>query len=107
MLQVRQDLLDERFRLQRAAFKAQPFPDLGVRKDRLRRLMALPGRHETEICAAIDADCGGRSADETRLAELFVVRAGIRHALPHVGGWMRERRIAPTLPFLPGRNRLV
>ncbi|TPJ20480.1 coniferyl aldehyde dehydrogenase [Mesorhizobium sp. B2-7-3] len=107
MLQVRQDLLGERFRLQRAAFKAQPFPDLGVRKDRLRRLLALTERHETEICAAIDADFGGRSAHETRLAELFVVRAGIRHALAHVGGWMRERRVATTLPFLPGRNRLV
>jgi len=107
MLQVRQDALGERFRLQRAAFEAQPFPDLGVRKDRLRRLLALTEGHEADICAAIDADFGGRSAHETRLAELFVVRAGIRHALSHLKGWMRERRVATTLPFLPGRNRLV
>lgn len=107
MLQVRQDVLGERFQLQRAAFEKQPFPDLSVRKDRLKRLLALTERHEADICAAIDADFGGRSAHETRLAELFVVRAGIRHTLSHLSGWMRERRIATTLPFLPGRNRLL
>ena len=107
MLQVRQDVLGERFQLQRAAFEKQPFPDLGVRKDRLKRLLALTERHEAEICAAINADFGGRSTHETRLAELFVVRAGIRHTLSHLKGWMRERRVATTLPFLPGRNRLV
>ncbi|MFC3326234.1 coniferyl aldehyde dehydrogenase [Mesorhizobium cantuariense] len=107
MLQTRQDVLGERFQLQRAAFEAQPFPDVSVRKDRLKRLLALTERHEADICAAIDADFGGRSAHETRLAELFVVRAGIRHALSHVRGWMRERRVATTMPFLPGRNRLI
>jgi coniferyl-aldehyde dehydrogenase len=107
MLQTRQDVLGERFQLQRAAFEAQPFPDIGVRKDRLKRLLALTERHEADIRSAIDADFGGRSAHETRLAELFVVRAGIRHALSHLKGWMRERRIATTMPFLPGRNRLI
>ncbi|ESY80551.1 coniferyl aldehyde dehydrogenase [Mesorhizobium sp. LNHC221B00] len=107
MLQVRQDILGERFQLQRAAFEKQPFPDIDVREDRLKRLLALTERHEADICAAIDIDFGGRSTHETRLAELFVVRAGIRHALSHLKGWMRERRVATTLPFLPGKNRLV
>jgi coniferyl-aldehyde dehydrogenase len=107
MLQTRQDALGERFQLQRTAFEAQPFPDIGVRKDRLKRLLALTERHEADICSAIDADFGGRSAHETRLAELFVVRAGIRHTLSHLKGWMRQRRVATTMPFLPGRNRLV
>jgi coniferyl-aldehyde dehydrogenase len=107
MLQVRQDVLGERFQLQRAAFEKQPFPDLGARKDRLKRLLALTERHEADICAAIDADFGCRSTHETRLAELFVVRAGIRHTMSHLAGWMRERRVATTLPFLPGKNRLL
>ncbi|QKD01260.1 coniferyl aldehyde dehydrogenase [Mesorhizobium loti] len=107
MLQVRQDALGERFRLQRAAFDKQPFPDLSVRKDRLKRLLDLTEQHEADICAAINSDFGGRSTHETRLAELFVVRAGIRHTLSRLKGWMRERRVATTLPFLPGKNRLV
>lgn len=102
-----QEPLRERLALQRAAFAKQPFPDVSARKDRLRRLLLLTERHETEICRAVDADFSGRSAHETRLAELFVVRAGIRHALAHVGGWMRERRVPTGMPFWPGRNRLL
>ncbi|TIT83752.1 MAG: coniferyl aldehyde dehydrogenase, partial [Mesorhizobium sp.] len=75
--------------------------------DRLKRLLALTEKHEAEICAAIDSDFSGRAQQETRLAELFVVRAGIRHAIRHLRGWMRERRVATSLPFLPGRNRLL
>ena len=107
MLQTRQDALDARFKLQRTAFEQQPFPGLDVRKDRLKRLLALTEQHEDEICSAFGSDFGGRSAHETRLAELHVVRAGIRHALAHLQGWMRERRVATSLPFLPGRNRLL
>jgi len=107
MLQTRQNAPGVLFELQCRAFEREPFPSLEVRKDRLKRLLALTETHEAEICAAIDADFSSRSAEETRLAELFVVRAGIRHALSHIKGWMRERRVATSLPFLPGRNRLL
>ncbi|MFK0691914.1 coniferyl aldehyde dehydrogenase [Mesorhizobium sp. IMUNJ 23033] len=107
MLQTRQDALGARFESQRRAFEKEPFPSLDVRKDRLKRLLALTEQHEAEICSAIDSDFSSRSAHETRLAELFVVGAGIKHALAHLRGWMRERRVATSLPFLPGRNRLL
>ncbi|AZO27462.1 coniferyl-aldehyde dehydrogenase [Mesorhizobium shonense] len=107
MLQTRQNSLGVRFEAQCRAFEKEPFPSLEVRKDRLKRLLALTEKHEAEICAAIDSDFSGRAQQETRLAELFVVRAGIRHAIRHLRGWMRERRVATSLPFLPGRNRLL
>ncbi|RWK12097.1 coniferyl aldehyde dehydrogenase [Mesorhizobium sp.] len=107
MLQARQNSLGVRFEAQCRAFEKEPFPSLEVRKDRLKRLLALTEKHEAEICAAIDSDFSGRAAQETRLAELFVVGAGIRHAIRHLRGWMRERRVATSLPFLPGRNRLL
>jgi len=107
VLQTRQNALEARFEAQRRAFEKEPFPALETRKDRLRRLLALTEEHQDEICAAIDSDFSARSAHETRLAELFVVRAGIRHALAHVNGWMRERRIPTSMPFWPGRNRLL
>ncbi|KUM23243.1 aldehyde dehydrogenase [Mesorhizobium loti] len=107
MLQTRQNSLGVRFEAQCRAFEKEPFPSLDVRKDRLKRLLALTERHEAEICAAIDSDFSGRAQQETRLAELFVVRAGIGHAIRHLRGWMRERRVATSLPFLPGRNRLL
>ena len=107
MLQTRQNALGVRFEAQCRAFEKEPFPTPEVRKDRLTRLLALTEKHEAEICAAIDSDFSARAAQETRLAELFVVRAGIRHALSHLRGWMRERRVATSLPFLPGKNRLL
>lgn len=107
MLQVERNGLRKRFEAQRQAFAAEPFPSFETRKDRLRRLLALTEQHEVVICAAIDADFGGRAAQETRMAELLVVRAGIRHALSHLKGWMREGRVPTSLPFWPGRNRLI
>ncbi|RUY08654.1 coniferyl aldehyde dehydrogenase, partial [Mesorhizobium sp. M7A.F.Ca.CA.004.12.1.1] len=52
MLQTRQDVLGERFHLQRAAFEAQPFPNFGIRKDRLKRLLALTERLQNEAISA-------------------------------------------------------
>ncbi|TIU73329.1 MAG: coniferyl aldehyde dehydrogenase, partial [Mesorhizobium sp.] len=75
MLQTRQNALGVRFEAQCRALEKEPFPTLDVRKDRLNRLLALTEKHEAEICAAIDSDFSARSAEETRLAELFVVRA--------------------------------
>ncbi|RWG39704.1 MAG: coniferyl aldehyde dehydrogenase, partial [Mesorhizobium sp.] len=94
MLQTRQNSLGVKFEAQCRAFEKDPFPGLAVRKDRLKRLLALTEKHEAEICTAIDSDFTGRAAQETRLAELFVVRAGIKHAIRHLRGWMRERRVA-------------
>ncbi|MBO9644424.1 MAG: aldehyde dehydrogenase family protein, partial [Pseudacidovorax sp.] len=92
---------------QRDAAAQAPFPDHALRTDRLRRLLALTQTHAQRFVDAIDADFGGRSAHETRLAELFVVRAGTRHALRHLRRWMRPRRVPTQLHFLPGHNRLL
>lgn len=92
---------------QRAAFRADPHPSHGARVARLGRLLELSWRHQDAFVRAIDADFSGRSAHETRMAEAFVVRAGIRHARAHLGRWMRARRIPTAAHFLPGSNRLL
>ncbi len=78
--QERPDMTDlkTRFDAQKAAFAAEPWPSLAVRRSRLDRLLALSRDHEADIVAAIDADFAGRSAHETRLAELFVIAGGNR-----------------------------
>ena len=99
--------LEERFEAQRRAFAAESNPPQHVRMDRLNRLLALTENHESDFVRAIDADFGGRSAHETRIAELFVVRAGIRHARKHLKHWMSPQRVATSLHFRPGYNRLL
>ena len=107
MLQTSRDFLTTAFETQKAAFARDPFPDLAARRASLKRLLALTENHEPEFCAAIDADFGGRSAHETRLAEIVVVRAGIRHALSHLSSWMAEKRMPTAMPFWPAKNRLL
>ena len=107
MLQTSRDFLTAAFETQKAAFSREPFPDLDARRASLKQLLALTENHEAEFCAAIDADFGGRSAHETRLAEIVVVRAGIRHALSHLSSWMAEKRMPTAMPFWPAKNRLL
>ena len=95
------------FATQRTAFAAEPDPALAVRRDRLDRLAALVEQNEGEIVGAVAADFGVRSAHETRLAELFMIHAGIRHARRHLAEWMRPQRIATPVYLWPGRSRLI
>ena len=99
--------LAERFAAQRRAFAADSNPPLAARRERLDRLLALLDENEPALIAAVDADFGGRAAQETRIAELHVTRSAIRYALRRLGRWMRTRRVATELAFLPARNRLA
>src|SRR5215467_9108862 len=102
-----EDKLQGLFDRQKAAFAAEPDPTFAVRRDRLDRLETLTVQHENEIVAAIAADFGTRPAQETRLAELFMVTAGIRHARRHLKGWMRPRRVATPVYLWPGTSRIL
>ena len=75
---------------QRAAHRAQPVPTLAQRRDDLRRLQAFLRTHEREICTAVDADYGHRSAHETRLTELAPAIDGISHVLKVLPRWMQQ-----------------
>src|SRR6266704_5134044 len=86
------DTLRRLFDAQRTAFAREAYPSIAVRRDRLDRLASLTDKHEGEIVRAIAADFGSRPAQETRVTELFMVRAGIRYARRHLARWMRPRR---------------
>ena len=101
---------DELFRLfdiQRAAFDAERWPGVAMRRDRLRRLHRMTLDNESVWVDAIAADFGQRSAHETRLAECYVVAAAARDALDHVAQWMRPQRVATPLHLLPARSMVL
>ncbi len=97
---------EARLALQRRAFEAERYPARDVRRDRLQRLLLLLA-HEERWIAALDRDFGHRSAHETRLAELYIVAAGARHALRHLAAWMRPRRVATPMHLQPARGYLM
>ena len=57
--------------------------------------------------AALDADFGGRSAEETLLAEVLSGANAARHARRNLRRWARPRRVGVDLPFWPTRARIV
>jgi coniferyl-aldehyde dehydrogenase len=94
------------FARQRAAFAAERYPDLATRQDRLARLQSLVRDNEARFVDAVSRDFGHRSAHETRLAELYIVRAEVAQARKQLARWMRPQRVHTPLHLLPARARI-
>jgi len=99
--------LNAAFSAQRAAYAAEPYPLAPARRDRVQRLISLLEENEKAFADAISADFGHRSPNETKMAEVFVSVASMRHTARHIGRWMRKKRIPTALHFAPGQNRLI
>lgn len=91
----------------REAQSAEGPPVCHLRKDLLRRLLAELLNRREALCAAVDADFGGRSRHETLLAEIFPTAQAARYARRRLGRWMAPRRVWPGLPFLPASARVT
>jgi acyl-CoA reductase-like NAD-dependent aldehyde dehydrogenase len=99
--------LERLFAAQRAAFAHAPYPDAETRDRRLAALERLLRENGDAIAAAISRDFGHRSPHETQLLELFPSLEAIRHARRNLRRWMKPRRRATSLWFLPGRSRTI
>jgi coniferyl-aldehyde dehydrogenase len=86
-----------------AAFAAQPYPTLAQRRARLAALRAALRKHQDRLAQAIDADFGGRSAFESKLADVIGPVLEINHARRHLRRWMRPRRRHTELLFATNR----
>ncbi len=90
-----------------AASRRDQAPSKRTREERLRRLEQLIARHADDFAAAIAADFGARSAVEIRVTETLLLQAGLRHAIAHLGQWMRSRRVGTALAYRPGRSLIM
>ena len=92
---------------QRAAFLRAGAPSLAERRADLAKLNDAVKRNVDRLAEAISADFGNRSHHETALAEAFPVHAAIRHALRHLAGWMRPKRVSVCLELMPAGARIL
>ena len=92
------------FELQRQASRAQPDVPLNLRRERLLRLSKLLDEHGPQLAAAVQADFGMRSPRLTEVADLFVLRAQLAHALRHLARWCRRTRVRTPLALQPARG---
>lgn len=91
----------------RAAFRAEPYPDLATRRARVEALAdALWARRE-DLVAAVTADFGHRSRHETLLADVGLSVMSLRDTAKHIGAWMEPERRKVALHFLPGAARIL
>ena len=95
------------FERQRAAWLAHPYLSYAERRDALSAIETLLVDHRHEIAAAVSADFGQRSTQETRLLDIFPTVSGLAHARRHLKKWMRPRRRHTSLLFFGARNRVI
>jgi len=89
------------FAAQRQAFAGAPLPPVAQRLQWLRSLREALLAGQAGLIEAISEDFGGRSADETLLAELLPSIQGLRHAERHLHRWVRASRRRVGLAFQP------
>jgi coniferyl-aldehyde dehydrogenase len=99
--------LNATLRRMRAAYQADPNPGREQRHEWLDRLARMTEKHGPALVEAISADFGHRSSHETRLADLSLIVGMVRHTQKHLAGWMKPRRAATALQYLPAKNRLL
>ena len=72
---------------------------------KLKRLEAALLARKDAIYAAVKADLG-KPAAEADLSEIMPVLSEIRHTAKHLKGWMRTRKVAPTMALLGTQARI-
>lgn len=86
--------------LLREAFDSGLTRSPGWRRDQLRALDRFLRDREEELAAAVRADVG-KTPEELFFTEIAFLRAEIRHAVRHLGRWMRPRRARVPLLYRP------
>ena len=76
---------------------------LDRRREVLASLVSVMLRRADDIAAAVDADYGGRSTEETLLAEVLLVANAARYARRRLRRWARPRRVPAPVAFRPVR----
>lgn len=95
------------FKLQREAYLRAPYPSRQERLDRLNALENVLIDNMDEIVEAIAKDFGHRSAEESKILEIFPTIDGIRYAKKKLRKWMRPQRRHVSVLFATASNRLI
>lgn len=101
-------LLTTHFERQRAAYLADPVPDIQQRKEDLLNLKRMINENREQIIDAISEDYGNRSRHETQFAEIITSTDGINDVIKHLKKWMKvQKRHVDISMFAGGKNRVI
>ena len=84
---------------QRAAFTAELPAPLAVRKDRLKRVIALLKDNAEAFAKALSDDFGHRSREQSLLTDVGSAIAQCKHALAHLDRWAKPEKRSLQFPL--------
>jgi coniferyl-aldehyde dehydrogenase len=84
---------------QKAAALNEGPPSAATRVERLEKSIDLLYTHGDELCAAMSADFGHRSTDQSRFSDISGSLDTLKYAKKHVRSWMRPERRATLFPL--------
>ena len=99
MADDRKTEMEATLRKQRDAFTASRPEPLAVRKDRIRRAMAMVSEHGEEMARAMAADFGNRSIHQSMLTDIAATVGAGKHALKHIDKWARPDKRKVQFPL--------
>lgn len=91
--------MQETLNAQRAAFMAGLPVGLDIRKDRLKRAIAMIADHADRFCDALSEDFGHRSREQSMVTDIGGSVAPLRHAIKQLDRWARPERRAVQFPL--------
>jgi coniferyl-aldehyde dehydrogenase len=106
-LEVIENEVQRVFSLQRQAYLRHPYPSLEERQENLSKLERILVETVDAIADAIHRDFGHRSAQESKMLELFSCVDGIRYARRKLHKWMKPQRRHVSMLFATGSNRVI
>ncbi|WCN09795.1 coniferyl aldehyde dehydrogenase [Marinomonas mediterranea] len=98
--------LDSLLDTQKKAFLAQPNEPLSIRLNNLNQLKHSIYENHNALIEAVDTDFGGRSTDETNIAEIQVCIDAIKYVSKHLKKWMRPSSRKVGIVYWPAINKV-
>lgn len=99
MAEDRRAEMEDLLARQRAAFTAARPEAIAVRRDRIKRAIALLTDHAEPLCAAMSEDFGNRSPLQSMMTDIGGTVTFGKYCLKHVEGWSRPSRRKLQFPL--------
>ncbi|MGB3710409.1 MAG: coniferyl aldehyde dehydrogenase [Erythrobacter sp.] len=99
MADDKRDELEQLLRLQRDAFTASRPESMAMRKDRIKRAMALLKDHGETLCQAMSADFGSRSIEQSMVTDIAGTVALGKDTLKHMDKWAKTDKRSVQFPL--------
>lgn len=99
MAEDRREELERILKLQRAAFNTSRPEPMSMRKDRIKRAMALVKDHGENLCKAMSADFGNRSMHQSMLTDIAATVGAGKHSLKYMDQWAKTEKRKVQFPL--------